>query len=174
MANVTFDKCFERLIGHEGGFTKDARDKGNWTGGTVNVGFLKGTKFGISAMTYPDIDIENLTVVKAREIYYRDWWLKAGANYLTPDMVYQMWQFAVNAGMGNARRVLQRAVGVVDDGAIGEVTITAIKKMDPKDIPLMFFKFVIKHYTATSTWSTYGKGWMNRTADAIGFNAEDN
>lgn len=174
MTTTAFDKCFARLIGHEGGFTKDSRDKGNWTGGAVNVGQLKGTKFGLSAMTYPDLDIENLTLMKAREIYFRDWWLKAGANYLNSDMVYQMWQFAINAGMGNARRVLQRAVGVVDDGDIGAVTIEAIKKMDAKDIPLLFFKYMIKHYTATSTWATYGKGWMNRTADAIGYSAEDN
>lgn len=35
---------------------------------------------------------------------------------------------AVNHGLGNASRMLQRAVGVVDDGVIGNMTIAAIKK----------------------------------------------
>lgn len=174
MDNVFFDVCFDRLIGHEGEFSNDPKDPGNWTGGRFNVGVLLGTKYGIAANTYPDLDIKNLTLDKAKEIYWRDWWLKAGAEYLTKDMVYQMWQFAINAGMSNARRCLQRAVGVADDGLIGPVTIEAIKKMDPKDIPLRFIGFVLKHYTSLENFTRYGRGWTNRSADALFYAAEDN
>lgn len=169
-----FEVVFERLIGHEGGFTKDPRDDGNWTGGRQGVGVLKGTKYGIAANTYPDLDIENLTLDQAKAIYYRDWWLKAGAEYLPKDMVYQMWGFAVNAGMGNARRVLQRAVGVADDGVVGPMTIAAIRKMDPKDLPLRFTSFKLKHYTSLEKFSVYGRGWTNRVADDLIYAAQDN
>ena len=46
-----FDKVFNRVIGHEGGFQNMHHDRGNWTGGKVGEGELKGTKFGLSAMT---------------------------------------------------------------------------------------------------------------------------
>lgn len=37
----------------EGNLSTDRNDAGNWTGGSVGVGDLKGTKFGISATTQP-------------------------------------------------------------------------------------------------------------------------
>lgn len=46
-----FDVVFERLMPHEGGFQCDPKDRGNWTGGRVGVGELKGTNRGIAAMT---------------------------------------------------------------------------------------------------------------------------
>ena len=46
-----FDNAFDRVIGHEGGFTDDPLDRGNWTSGTCNVGKCNGTKYGLSAMT---------------------------------------------------------------------------------------------------------------------------
>src|SRR5690554_991684 len=75
-----FDLAFERLIGHEGKFTDNRADRGNWTTGRVGVGELKGTKFGISAMTYPHLDIKSLTLEQAKDIYLRDFWLRAGAD----------------------------------------------------------------------------------------------
>ena len=77
---MNFDQAFDRLNGHEGAFSDDPKDPGNWTGGRVNVGELKGTKYGIAANTYGDLDIKSLTLDDAKKIYYRDWWLKAGAD----------------------------------------------------------------------------------------------
>jgi lysozyme family protein len=64
-----FDDSFKELIGQEGGVTKNPKDPGDWTGGKVGVGILKGTKLGIAANTYPHLDIENLTVADAKTIY---------------------------------------------------------------------------------------------------------
>ena len=54
---MNFDAAFARLLGNEGGFDDDARDRGNWTGGRIGVGELKGTKYGVSAAAFPDLDI---------------------------------------------------------------------------------------------------------------------
>lgn len=169
-----FNTAFDRLIGHEGGFSDDPKDPGNWTGGRVNVGELKGTKFGIAANTYGDLDIKNLTLEDAKAIYLRDWWLKAGADQLDPAIVYQMWDFSVNAGMESAKRALQRAVGVADDGSIGPLTIRAVRAMDKNDVLLRFNAQRLRYYTALSTWATYGKSWTNRVAGNLEFSAEDN
>ena len=170
---MDFDTAFDRLIGHEGGFSADPKDPGNWTGGRPNAGELKGTKFGIAANTYPDLDIRNLTLEQARSIYRRDWWLKAGADQLDGAIVFQLWDFAVNAGMGTARRALQRAVGVADDGNVGAVTIAAVKALTVPDVILRFNAQRLRHYTALSTWPTYGKGWTNRVAGQLDYAAAD-
>jgi lysozyme family protein len=170
---MNFDTAFDRLIGHEAGYSDDKRDPGNWTGGRVGVGDLKGTKYGIAANTYPDIDIKSLTVDQAKAIYYRDWWLKVGADEIDGAVIFQLWDFAVNAGMSTAKRALQRAVGVADDGKIGQRTIAAIKAMSVTDVLMRFNAQRLRFYTSLSTWPTYGKGWTNRVAANLDYASED-
>lgn len=172
--SLTFDQAFERLIGHEGKFTNDRQDRGNWTTGVIGKGELKGTKYGISAMTYPDLDIKNLTLVQAKQIYKRDWWDKINADQINPALVFQVWDFAINAGMGTAKRKLQLAVGVLDDGIIGNLTIQAINKAELNDILLKFNAERLKYYTSLSTWPRYGKGWTLRVAGQLNYAAVDN
>ena len=170
---MTFDEAFERLIGHEGKFSNDEKDPGNWTGGRINAGELKGTKYGIAANTYGDLDIKNLTIEKAKSIYYRDWWLKLGADQMDSAIAFQVWDFAVNAGMSTARRALQRAVKVVDDGSIGPYTLAAIQSYSVTDVILRFNAQRLKYYTSLSGWATYGKGWTNRVANNLNYAAGD-
>jgi lysozyme family protein len=174
-----FLTCFNRLVGIEAGFTKNKNDPGNWTGGRVGVGVLKGTKYGLSAATYPNLDIEHVELAEAQQIYYLEWWLKFGADYLDKAMVFQMWQFAINAGKGMSRRGLQHAVKVAEDGLIGEHTIAAIHETDLCDMLLRFNAFVLRHYASLNAFGPrtndyFGRGWVNRTADALEFAAEDN
>lgn len=170
---MNFDQAFDRLIGHEGAFSDDPKDPGNWTGGRVHVGELKGTKYGIAANTYGDLDIKNLTLDDARKIYYRDWWLKAGADQLDAAIVFQLWDFAVNAGMSTAMRALQRAARVSDDGNIGPLTLRAVRAMSTTDVLMRFAAQRLRFYTSLSTWPTYGKGWTNRVAGQLDYAAED-
>jgi lysozyme family protein len=170
---MNFDRAFDRLIGHEAGLSMDPRDPGNWTSGRPGVGELKGTKFGIAANTYPDLDIKSLTLDQAKAIYLRDWWIKAGADQYDGAIAFQLWDFAVNAGMETAKRALQRAAKVADDGQIGPKTVLAIKSMTVTDVLSRFNAQRLRHYTSLSTWSTYGKGWTNRVAGNLDYAAED-
>lgn len=171
---VTFDKAFDRLIGHEGGYSTDRKDPGNWTGGKVGLGTLKGTKYGIAANTYPSLDIKNLTLAQAKEIYKKDWWDKLGANGLHSAIVFQLWDFAINAGKKRAIMELQQSVGVTADGLIGPKTIAAVNAHDLNDVLLTLTAERLTFYTALSTFSTYGKGWVNRVASNLKFAAQDN
>ena len=170
---MNFDQAFERLIGHEAGYSIDPKDPGNWTGGRPGVGIMKGTKFGIAANTYPDVDIANLTLATAMAIYKRDWWLKIAADDIDGAVVFQLWDFAVNAGMSTAKRALQRAVKVADDGKFGPLTISAINAMTVTDVLMRFNAQRLRFYTSLSTWPTYGKGWTNRVSVNLDYAAED-
>ena len=172
--SITFDEAFKRLIGHEGGYSTDRRDTGNWTGGRVGVGTLKGTKFGLAANTYPNLDIKNLTLAQAKAIYKKDWWDKLGADGMHSAIVFQLWDFAINAGKSRAIKELQQAVGVPADGIIGPQTLAAVNAHDLNDVILSLTAERLKFYTSLSTFKTYGKGWTNRVADNLKYAAQDN
>lgn len=170
---MNFEKAFARLIGHEGGYSTDRNDPGNWTGGKVGKGVLKGTKYGIAANTYPNLDIKNLTLEQAKAIYKKDWWDKLGAEQLHPAIVYQLWDFAVNAGKSRAVKELQQVAGVIDDGILGAKTIAAVKALSVTDVLILLTAERLRFYTSLTTWGTYGKGWTNRVADNLKYAVPD-
>ncbi len=169
---ITFDTAFQRLIKHEGGYSDDPKDPGNWTSGKVDVGVLKGTKYGIAANTYGHLDIKGLTLEQAKEIYRRDFWDILGAAH--PAIKFQVFDAAVNHGQGNAIRFLQRAVKVADDGAWGKVSQAALDAMDHHDVLLRFLSYRFKFWAALKAFDTYGRGWTNRGAENLLLAAEDN
>lgn len=169
---IDFNKAFDRLIGHEGGFGNDSRDSGNWTGGVIGRGELKGTKYGISAASYPTLDIQGLTLAQAKEIYFRDFWSIVGDAH--PSIKFQLFDAAVNSGHGNAIRWLQRAVRVADDGQWGKISQAALDGMETNDVLLRFVAYRLKFWASLSTFDTYGRGWTSRGADNLLFAAEDN
>ena len=55
-----FEEIIEQVLEHEGGYVKDPKDLGGET------------KYGITKRFYPDVDIKNLTIEQAVEIYKKD------------------------------------------------------------------------------------------------------
>lgn len=168
-----FEVTFDRLIGHEGEYTNNRADPGNWTGGAVGSGILKGTKFGIAANTYPNLDIKNLTLADAKAIYYRDFWLKLGCEDYHSAIAFQVFDAGVNHGRGNAARFLQRAVGVADDGRIGPITKRAVNALSVTDVLMHFNAERLEFYTKLSTWPEFGKGWARRIVGNLKYSAAD-
>lgn len=173
---MDFDKAFDRLIGHEGKFTNNPKDDGNWTGGKQDRGELKGTKFGIAANTYPHLDIKSLTIEQAKAIYREDFWDVIGKAH--PSIKFQMFDAAVNHGRGNAIRILQRAVLVADDGAWGPLSQAALDGMQNlrghNDVLLRFMGYRFKFWASLAKFDQFGRGWTNRGAENLLFAAEDN
>lgn len=157
-----FAKAFESVIGHEGGFTDDKRDRGNWTSGTVGVGLLKGTKYGVSAMTYPSLDIRNLTVEDAQAIYKRDFWDKCRCDDLPAGVDFLLFDAAINHGASRAIRFLQAAVGAMQDGVIGTKTLLAVWSRDKTAVVDEFCVRRMIFYTRIATWVHYDLGWTRR------------
>lgn len=172
MSTMTFDMAFERLIGHEGKFTDDPLDPGNWTGGRCGVGELKGTKYGISAKSYPHLDIRNLTLEQAKAIYLRDFWNLLSKAHAA--IKFQFFDACVNHGFGNGVRMLQRAVGVADDGQWGPVSQAALDRMELNDVLLRFVGHRLKFWASLEKFDTYGRGWTRRGAENLLLAAEDN
>lgn len=172
--DVIFQRSMQRVRGHEGGFQDDSRDRGNWTSGVIGKGELKGTKYGISAMTYPAEDIKNMSFERACELYYRDWWIPLNLNRFPAVLRYQLLDGAIHHGQHSTNRLLQRAVGAVDDGVVGPKTIAAVGSVEPQDLPLLFLAERLDFMTNVKTWPEYGRGWARRIANNMRLAAEDN
>jgi len=140
-----FPRAIEWLLRWEGGLSLNPEDHGNWTGGRKGQGELKGTNFGISAASYPNLDIRNLTREQAKDIYRSDYWQRSGANELPWPASLLVFDTAVLHGVGTAQR-WQQEVGVN---------------------PYAFAAKRLHTYTKLDNWNVFGAGWVNRTGDLL-------
>ena len=161
---MNFDDAFEKLIGHEGGLSMTPNDRGNWTGGRRDIGLLNGTKFGISAASYPSLDIENITLAKAKAIYRADYWGPAGCDSVPDPIKYPLFDLAVNSGPGRAAKFLQKAVGEIEDGAIGPRTLLALGTLHPQLVLRRMDAHRLLLMASDPAWPAFGRGWVIRVA----------
>lgn len=155
--------AFPYVVGVEAGFTNDPRDDGNWTGGRAGHGTLKGTKFGISAAAYPNLDIENLTVEQAEQIAKSDYWDVLKGDYLPPGIALSLFDHAYNTGVHHAAVLLQQTMGdVTADGVLGAQTLIKLKDHDTKLLIQGFALARIADYVKDRGWAVDGAGWTTR------------
>lgn len=152
---MNFDRAFELLVGHEGGYVNHADDPGGET------------KYGISKRQYPHLDIAGLTLSDAKEIYRRDYWDRARLEEMPYRCRFDIFDAAVNHGIGTSIRFAQRAVEVADDGHVGPVTLKAIQQMHPTRFISLFNAHRLHFFTKLSTWDSFGRGWARRVADNL-------
>src|SRR3990167_5976844 len=118
MLNYWFE-AFNFTIGAEGGYTEGKNDPGGET------------KYGICKRDYPKEDIKNLTVDRAKEIYYKNYWLPSYSNDLValnfPLTAICLFDTSINCGCKTSKILLQKAIGVEADGMIGKQTINGLK-----------------------------------------------
>lgn len=157
----SFNDAFAALINVEQGFTDNPTDSGNWTSGRVGVGSCRGTKFGISCASYPDLDIKNLTLDQAKAIAKRDYWDRYQCDEFDARIGFQVFDAAFNGGA--AAHWLQQAAGVVPDGQIGPLTVAAVKAADPLKVIMKFDSYRLD-YLATLRNAAFTFGWMHRIA----------
>lgn len=162
-----FERAFAIVVGEEGGWSNDPDDPGNWTGGDVNEGELKGTKYGVSAASYPDLDIEHLSKFDAHAIYVRDFWDPAHCNDVPWDLALVIFDTAVNNGVSAAIHFVQQAADVPQDGDWGDQTKAAVEgtlHADP-DGTATAAEILAQRLIAdirAGNWSRYGLGWSRR------------
>jgi len=149
---MRFEQAFDRVIGHEGGYVNHPDDPGGET------------KWGISKRAYPNVSIKDLTREQARDLYLADYWSPLHLEGLPDEIQFNVFDAAVNHGRGNAVRLLQRAIGVADDGHMGKITLGVLDTFPEAVFVARFNAERILFWSKLSTWSTFGKGWARRAA----------
>lgn len=149
----TFDSCFEKVVGIEGGYSNDLRDPGGET------------KYGISHRAHPNEDIKNLTLERAKQIYRADYWDKLGLDALPPELWLYLFDTAVNCGPDFAAESLQRAAGCLPDGQIGKQTQICVKAKGAHSLVRLMFVERAMRYALNQNDKLYGRGWFARLYD---------
>lgn len=162
LADAAFARAFSLVIGDEGVLSKDPKDNGNWTGGKAGVGELRGTKYGISAASFPLLNIEALTLAQARGIYWQRYWLAIRGPELPEWFSALVFDAAVNQGRGVAVRCVQRALRLTADGVLGPATMGGIRAAKPDQLLEDFAAERLLEYENDPTFSTHGRGWFRR------------
>jgi len=162
---TAFTDAFAYTVGIEGGFQNDPRDNGNWTGGKVGAGVCKGTKYGISAASFPNEDIPNLTLDRAQFLAKTRYWDPLRLDQIDARVAAEAFDTAYNGGY--AAKWLQAAAGLTGtqvDGNIGPASIAAINAADPEKVLMRFDASRLEYMTDCATWPTYSRGWTKRVA----------
>lgn len=155
---MNFDQAFERLLGHEGGYSNNAADPGGETMWGV-------TKVVARAHGYTG-PMRDMPVATAKEIYRKTYWVPVRADELPDSVRFDVFDAAVNHGPAQSAKWLQRAVGTNPDGVIGAVTVAASRAAGPM-IAARFNGYRLQFYTDLPTWPTFGKGWARRVASNL-------
>ena len=158
---VKFGEVIKHVLKNEGGYVDDPNDRGGET------------KYGISKRAHPEVDIKNLTIDGALDIYRRLYWNPSKAEKLMPELRYQFFDHCINAGQGNGVKTLQKAINsklnqsdrIAVDGRIGRMTIGASEKLEESRLKafrlLYYANIVLKNPMQEKYWF----GWYRRVND---------
>ena len=152
---MSFDLAVKRVIKSEGGYVNDPKDPGGET------------KYGISKRSYPSVDIKNLTVDEAGQIYHRDFWIKLPS--LPEPLDYLVFDFALNAGVKTAVKTLQKAINALTDGDFGRKSKAALARYSAEDLCVYFSAERACYYASlkSSLVDRFGRGWMRRIMESF-------
>jgi lysozyme family protein len=156
-----WQKSFELMLKSEGGYVNNPADPG----GMTNLGVTKATWENWVGRESDEAEMRGLTPEKVEPLYKKKYWDAVRGDELPMGLDYLMFDFAVNAGAGRAIKTLQTAVGVTPDGGFGPMTMAAVQAVDPVELIERFSQAKEDFYRSLTTFSTFGKGWLNRVAD---------
>ena len=154
----SFKEIIKKVLEHEGGYVNDPKDLGGET------------KYGITKRFYPDVDIKNLTIEQAVEIYKKDYWDKNKVESLPQNLWHIYFDMCVNMGKRTAVKVLQRAAvnkgrDIEVDGGLGPMTIGALKGVELDRVRAFRVKYYVDLITARPEQEKFYLGWFRRATE---------
>lgn len=174
MAKETFAKAMPHVFSEEGGYVDHPKDPG----GATNLGITLGTLSAWEGHTVTKAQVKALTKAKATEIYRVNYWNKISGDDLPSGVDYAVFDFAINSGPARSVKMLQKVVGVAQDGVIGARTLTAVRKMAPDRVINALCDARLAWLKTLGTFKTFGKGWTARVSRvrsrALAFTRDDN
>jgi lysozyme family protein len=156
---MNFLTAFEKLLKHEGGFSDHSADPGGKT------------RYGVTEAVAREAgyrgDMRELPLDLAQRIYKDKYWDVMQAEALPADVRYIVFDGAVNSGITQSAKWLQRACGVKDDGIVGPATIRAANSLASDGLKRRILGQRLRFMATLSNWPAFGRGWANRIADLL-------
>jgi lysozyme family protein len=156
-----FEFSLAQVLKSEGGYVNNPKDPG----GETMMGVTKAAWSTWLKRTILPGEMAQLTHADIIPFYKALYWDKAYCNQLPTGVDYMAFDAAVNMGVGQSIRLLQKSLGCVPDGVIGPNTMKAINDADTKTLIDKFSAQKEMFYRSLATFVTFGKGWMRRVAE---------
>lgn len=156
-----FDKCFELVLEHEGGYVNDPRDPG----GRTNMGVTQRAWESYLNRSVTETEMRTLTPENVKPFYKTMYWDRLKGDQLPAGVDYAAYDLAVNSGVTRAAKYLQEIAGVVADGIIGPKSLEAIMACDAEEVVDVICDMRLEFLQRLSTFGTFGKGWSRRVAE---------
>jgi lysozyme family protein len=165
-----FDECLKFVLQREGGYVNHPNDRG----GATNKGIVQRVYDLYRANKKQEpMSVQHITDEEVAEIYRNDYWRPIKADNLPAPIDLVVFDAAVNHGVRQASKFLQRSLGVGDDGVIGPKTIEAVHNdvaagMTQKvaqDIIVQRSYFYDRLVQNDPSQSVFRKGWNNRLVE---------
>ena len=157
---MTFAACLPIILQSEGGYSNNPKDPG----GPTNLGVTQRTLSNWLGHPATIADVQALTPETVAPIYHAWYWAPSGCAFCPAGVDLMVFDTAVNSGAGRAVKMLQTALGVMADGAVGPNTQAAAKTCDAVAV---INKYAAEHeayYRSLPTFATFGHGWLDRLA----------
>ena len=158
--SAAFTYCAAHVLGAEGGLVDHPRDPG----GRTNLGITQAT-LNEARRVLPTLPatVDALTRAHALEIYERLYWRPVHGDELPLPIALLVFDASVNQGPGTAARMLQAALGVATDGAIGPKTLAAVARANVADLATeIASRRMYAYMLQDSLDDTFGLGWSRR------------
>lgn len=122
------------------------------------------TKWGFAQRYNPDVDVRALTESDARGLAYNRYWLPMHCDQYSAGVQLAVYDAAFNHGVARATAMLQFAAGVRLDGAIGALTIRAVRALDVGTFLIRLNERRIAAYLERNDAAEerFERGWLNR------------
>jgi lysozyme family protein len=161
MAASTYDDALARLLVHEGGYTNHPSDPGGPTNFGITIAdYRRYVKPGATAA-----DVKAMRLDEAKAIYRAKYWDAQACDALPAGVDYCVFDYGVNSGIGRSAKVLQRLVGVPDDGVIASATLAVVRARDPATLVAAICDERLAFLQRLKTWPVFGNGWGRRVAE---------
>lgn len=146
-----FEDAIDHVLENEGGYVNNPADPGGET------------NYGISKRSYPNEDIKNLTVERAKFLYKRDFWRFDGIK--SQPVATKIFDAYVNMGH-NAIKLVQAIVGQTQDGLWGGNTEHDVNQMDDMRFIQYYRQWLVNFYIdlvkAHPAKGVFLQGWLRR------------
>lgn len=164
---------FELFLKHtlklEGGYVNDPDDAGGETNfGITRKVYAEYLKRELGIELQDDVSMKNIPEEHVSAIYKKYYWDAIKSDDLPDGIDFIVADMAVNSGNSRASKMLQKIVGVEQDGFIGPFTIEKTNTFDPKFLLHKIFMARREYYKAVSGIRNNEKfllGWYNRLND---------
>jgi lysozyme family protein len=156
-----FEQSLALVLKSEGGYVNHPADPG----GRTNLGVTQKVWEEWVGHPVTEADMRALGPSDVAPLYKKKYWDAISGDLLPAGVDYSCFDLAVNSGVGRAAKVLQKAVGVAPDGAIGPATLGAVSESDPAELIISICRARQAFLESLQTFSTFGKGWTRRVEE---------